>query len=251
MKFSVVIPMYNGEKFIANTLDSVKSQTFKDFEVIVVNDGSTDRSIAVVDAYKKKGDLPIVLISQKNSGLGSARNLGILHARGEYIALLDQDDIWYPEKLNAVAGATADVIYHAQHVRRAGNILRTLRSKNYKDMSESLFWRNDLSGSTVCFKKKILEKVGGFAEDLLFVEDYDLWLRMADMGVEFFYLDTVLGERIIHGSNFSNQIRVMRKNEIKVIKKYLPSWKSVRLIRLGILHLKYLRQQICNYLTLT
>lgn len=245
IKFSVIIPLYNGEKFIAKALDSVKAQTFKDYEIIVADDGSTDNGAKIVEEYG------VFLIKQKNGGLGSARNLGIIPASGEYIALLDQDDIWYPTKLEEASKIDTDVIYHPLHVRRSGIIQRTLRAKNYKDMYSRLFWRNDLCGSSVCFKRKLIKEVGGFDEDLLFMEDYDLWLRMAESLASFHYIDKVLGERIIHGSNFSNQIHIMRRNELRVLEKYLGSWNWFKIVRLGILNLKYLKQYIWNYLTLT
>lgn len=246
MKFSVVIPLFNGEKFIKQTLDSVRAQTFRDFEIIVVDDGSTDEAYKLLSQYKD-----ITLLQQKNGGPGNAKNLGMLNAKGDYIALLDQDDIWYPEKLEEVSKIDADVIYHAQNVSRSGIILKTQRARNYTDMLSRLFWRNDLSGSTVCFRRRLIKEIGGFAEDLKFLEDYDLWLRMAESLATFHYIDKLLGERIIHEGNFSNQIAIMRKNELRVIRKYFGGWNWFRFIRLAILHCKYIKQYIWSYLTLT
>ncbi|MFH1618112.1 MAG: glycosyltransferase family A protein, partial [Candidatus Margulisiibacteriota bacterium] len=102
-KFSVIIPLYNGEKYIARALDCVKAQTFKDLEVVVCNDGSPDASADIVNNYiRDNRGLQIKLVSQKNRGLGGARNTAIRNAEGEYMALLDQDDIWYPNKLERI-----------------------------------------------------------------------------------------------------------------------------------------------------
>lgn len=94
--FSVVIPMYNVENYIKATIFSVLGQTFKDYEVIVVNDGSSDSSAEIVSSIK---DDRIILVNQYNEGVSSARNTGIRHANGEYIAWLDGDDIWHPQHL--------------------------------------------------------------------------------------------------------------------------------------------------------
>ena len=93
---SVVMPVYNVEKYVSASIESVLSQTFTDFEIIVVDDGGKDASIDICSSYT---DPRIRIVSQKNRGLAGARNTGILESRGEYIALLDSDDCWEPEKL--------------------------------------------------------------------------------------------------------------------------------------------------------
>ena len=96
MKISVVIPLYNKEKQIAHTLQSVLNQTFQDFEIVIVDDGSTDGSVAEVEKFS---DSRIRLIHQKNAGVSAARNRGIEAAKGDLIAFLDADDVWMPEYL--------------------------------------------------------------------------------------------------------------------------------------------------------
>lgn len=100
MKFSIVIPLYNKENQISATLNSVLAQTFQDYEIIVVNDGSTDGSVAAVETFD---DPRIRLIHQNNAGVSAARNKGIEEAEGEYIALLDGDDEWKPEYLETIS----------------------------------------------------------------------------------------------------------------------------------------------------
>lgn len=99
MRFSVVIPLYNKENCIRKTLESVKKQRFKDYEVIVVDDGSTDRSLEEAEKMKCEN---ISIIRQQNQGVSVARNTGILHAQGEYIAFLDADDEWEPWYLETI-----------------------------------------------------------------------------------------------------------------------------------------------------
>ena len=94
-EISVIIPAYNGEKYLAETIESVLSQTFKDFEVIVVDDGSTDRTREIAQSYGNE----LFYVFKENGGPGSARNAGIKVSKGRFIALLDHDDLWLPEKL--------------------------------------------------------------------------------------------------------------------------------------------------------
>lgn len=99
MRFSVVVPLYNKENCIRMTLESVKKQSFKDYEVIVVDDGSTDRSLEEARKIKSEN---ITIIHQQNQGVSVARNTGILHAQGQYIAFLDADDEWEPDYLKTI-----------------------------------------------------------------------------------------------------------------------------------------------------
>lgn len=95
---SVIVPAYNAEAFIGQTLDSVLSQTYKNIEVLVVNDGSQDRTAEIVDSIAQK-DHRVILLQQSNVGVAAARNLAIQNSCGEYIAPIDADDIWFPQKL--------------------------------------------------------------------------------------------------------------------------------------------------------
>ncbi|KWX89396.1 hypothetical protein AMQ83_00860, partial [Paenibacillus riograndensis] len=100
---SVVIPLYNVEKFIGKCLDSFRNQTYKDFEVLVVDDGSSDKSALIVSDYINSGDLNIKLIKQNNAGVSAARNKGIDEASGDYLCFVDADDLIAPEYLNIIA----------------------------------------------------------------------------------------------------------------------------------------------------
>lgn len=103
MKYSVVIPLYNKQRYIKETLKSVLNQTFQDFEILVVDDGSTDESLKEA---KKVVSEKIRIIEQENQGVAVARNTGILHAKGEYISFLDADDIWRKNYLETIEGLT-------------------------------------------------------------------------------------------------------------------------------------------------
>lgn len=126
-KISVVIPIYNVEKYLPECIDSVLAQDFQDYEVILVNDGSTDGSLAIAQQYEKD-HAHIRLISQENKGLGGARNTGIKHAQGEYILFMDSDDRLAPDTLSATAAAAQReesdiVIFDFEYVDETGRAL--------------------------------------------------------------------------------------------------------------------------------
>lgn len=182
--FSVVIPLYNKELSIRNTIQSVLDQTCQDFEIVVVNDGSTDNSAAVVEAIE---DDRIRLIHQKNQGVSAARNRGIEEAGYEWIAFLDGDDLWEKSHLQEISlmmqkfpGEKVFVTSFEYSDKRP--MFRHPRSEpifkveNYfkEAMKESLMWT-----SIVVVHKSCIDQVGGFDEGLRWGEDWDLWARLA------------------------------------------------------------------------
>jgi len=98
-KISVIIPIYNAERYLSETIESVMAQTYSDWEIVAVDDGSTDKTPEILKDHEKKLSKKLCVITQKNSGVSIARNTAIAAARGEYIAFLDHDDLWLPEKL--------------------------------------------------------------------------------------------------------------------------------------------------------
>lgn len=215
--FSVVIPCYNGSKTLHETLNSVCAQTFKDFEVVVVNDGSTDSSLEILESYL--GRLPLKIISQINAGLGGARNTGILNSNGEFVAFLDQDDIWYPEKLTRAFDLLktfgSDLVCHWEDAQLNGISQGILKHGPYNNYYDILFKNNCLSPSAVCVRRKLLEEVGLFSieEGGHLCEDWDLWLKLADRGATFLYQKEVLGICMLHGNNFSDTPGFSKKSE--------------------------------------
>lgn len=182
--FTVVIPLYNKELSIKNTIDSVLNQTYQDFEIIVVNDGSTDNGARIVEAIN---DDRIVLVHQENQGVSAARNLGIQEARYEWIALLDGDDLWqvnhleeitkmmdiFPnEKVYVTSFEYSDKRKMFKHSRKSP----IFKIDNYfkEAIKEKLMWT-----SIVVVNKDCFEKVGRFNVSLNRGEDLDLWARLA------------------------------------------------------------------------
>ena len=189
-KVSVVIPAYNVSAYIEDTLISLERQTFEAFEAIIVNDGSTDETAAIARSFCQR-DPRFRLITKPNGGLSSARNFGIRHAKADYIAMLDGDDIYEPDKLaNHVRWLDADpqigVVYSASKTMRDDGCI-TWMSISGKPISAdplvSLLCKNFVGhGSNAMFRRTLIDEVGEFNETLRSSEDLDFWLRIAATG---------------------------------------------------------------------
>lgn len=191
---SVIIPSFNCEAYIAETIDSVLQQTFKDVELIVVDDGSTDGTQQIVAAY----GAPVRLITQANAQVCAARNRGIAEAQGAFICLMDHDDYWFPQKLERqlaefAAHPEVGVVYSTfirWHRTAAGAFPapESFDLKPYGDGIEEAFsgwiyhqflldcW---MLTSTAMFRKTVFEHCGNFDVALPYSEDWELWLRIA------------------------------------------------------------------------
>lgn len=184
-KISVVVPAYNAMTYLPETLENVLQQTWQDFEVIVVNDGSSDETPQWVAQLT---DPRVKLISQENQGLSGARNTGITHAQGEYVAFLDADDLWEPSKLqkqlqvveknpNIGLVYTWVVLIDSQG-RKTG---RTFQDQAQGQVWTTLIQENIVRcGSVALVRRECFETCGLFDKNLRsFVEDWDMWLRIA------------------------------------------------------------------------
>ncbi|EOZ93861.1 Beta-1,3-glucosyltransferase [Indibacter alkaliphilus LW1] len=180
--FSIVIPLYNKELSITNTLRSVLNQTFKDFEVVIVNDGSTDKSVEKVEAFK---DPRIRLIHQENAGVSAARNKGIVEAKNEWITFLDADDLWMERHLVSL---NAMILRYPEYQAFCTSYVRSNRKfdlnnslkgvKIIKDyfveaINYHFFWTG-----VVCLNKSVFQLTGNFDPNLVRGEDLDLWIRI-------------------------------------------------------------------------
>lgn len=190
-KISVVIPLYNKEKAIVRTLESVINQTVHPDEIIVVNDGSKDNSLNVVQEYTrglKIADCRLKILSKPNGGVSSARNMGIREAKGDYVALLDGDDLWEPnyleEQINlirdfpeaAMWGVSIAFIKHGKCWKWQQGM-----GDGYRGYVENYFGtkHNDLyCSSSVVIRRDVFDKVGYFDERISASEDLDMWYRI-------------------------------------------------------------------------
>lgn len=212
--FSIIIPTFNRADKISRCLNSLVAQTYKNFEVLVCDDGSTDNTAEVVSPYKTL--LQISYFWNTNwGGPARPRNIGIRKAKGEWICFLDSDDWWKAEKLECIAkaiNADTDVIYHNLEIKSDKNPFYSFRNLSSVALTSPIF--DDLikkgnvipnSGSAV--RKELLVKVNGLSEDrnLIAAEDFDLWLRLAKLTNNFISLNQFLGYYYLGGGSISSR----------------------------------------------
>lgn len=184
--FSVVITVYNKAEFIKNTINSVLNQTFQDFEIIVVNDGSTDESKNIIESFN---DNRIELITTENQGVSTARNKGIEVANANYIALLDGDDLWEKDFLKFIKEAItkysnvsifSTALAHKYEYKIVPATYNFKQRKTYeiRDFFKSSLDHTILTSSSIVFKKNIIEKIGDFDTSIESGEDTDFWIRI-------------------------------------------------------------------------
>ena len=224
--FTVVIPTYNCAAYLKRALNSVFSQTYQNFEVIVVDNSSTDNTEDVLNSFDDKR---LTVIKVNNNGIiAHSRNKGIENAKGEWIAFLDSDDLWYQEKLkiviNDIQGYTSIDVCSTDELQV--DVTTGIKTPlNYGPYCSNFYQilllnGNRLSPSATLVKREFLTKHGLiFREKKEFVtaEDYDFWLLMARAGAKFKFIKSIQGEYTIHTSNASSQSDRHRQNGFNVL----------------------------------
>ena len=214
MRFSVIIPLYNKGPYVCKALASVNAQTFRDFELIVVDDGSTDDSLRVAKSTMDSAEVEHVLISQENAGVSTARNNGVNASHGDYICFLDADDWWAPTFLERMdwlineypeAGIYGTNYYYVKNGRQ--RVCVTTAETGYinycKVYAEKL--QMPLWTGAVCMPRRIFDEFGGFRTHLRLGEDFDLWIKVAlkykvaflDEALSFYYQDADAAWRLV------------------------------------------------------
>jgi glycosyltransferase involved in cell wall biosynthesis len=208
----VVVPVRDGARYVASCLDSIMAQTMPVRAAIVVDDGSTDGTAAIVESYT--GRWPALrLVSTGKRGLSHARNTGIANCQARFVAFIDSDDVWEPSKLEqqmhlfSTAPSRVGVVHCGYYlIDETGRRLdgrRIVNPRRRRDLLHDLLLEGNIvsgSGSAVVVRRELLERSGGFDEGLMFAEDWDLWLRLAEVAEFDFVPQALVGIRQHHHS---------------------------------------------------
>ncbi len=223
---SIIIPVYNHARFLPETLKSLINQTYKNIEIIIVDDGSTDETPAVCKAFAEQNPR-IKVITQSNKGPSAARNKAIAASRGEYIGLLDSDDVLFPERIATQyevlqKNPDVDLVYTAIiMVDIKGHPCGELHGKDYppEDFLALMFFRNIIPNSNTILAKRECFVSHPYNEKFIHAEDYELMMRLAHI-YKFRYIDIPLIYYRRHALNLSNDIISHREAERKVLAQY-------------------------------
>jgi glycosyltransferase involved in cell wall biosynthesis len=224
---SVLVPLYQSEPWIAAALDSALAQTMSDFEVIVVDDGSTDGGPGIARAYAER-DARVRYLRQENAGLPGARNTGLAAASGEYISFLDADDLWLPDKLERQLAAASDgVLYGDAFImydegEPTSERLSEIVSPASGDIFDTLVQYNAVPVLTALVPTELMERFGGFDATQRQVEDWDLWLRMSASGVHFHYLPQPVAVYRTRTTSLSRDVVVVSTYRVRALRKVQP-----------------------------
>lgn len=226
---SVVIPVYNGENFIINTIESLLNQTRVVEEIVIVDDKSTDRTNIVLEKFSNFYNIKVYHL-EKNMGVSYARNFGASKSNSEWILFIDADDIAEPElieeyikKLNEEISSEWVLIHTAsKQIDKNGNFLKGIHRFKQVESDEILgyqFLRNHVYLSGTLVNKEAFFKVGGFSTSFSFAEDWDLWLRLANLG-GYGYIDKPLFRIRRHDNNVSRDVKNMIDGERQVLTQF-------------------------------
>lgn len=232
-RVSVVIPAYNAQRFVAETIASVQAQSYRDFEIIVVDDGSTDQTAAIAESFEG-----VRCIRKPNGGVSSARNRGVAEARGELLAFVDSDDVWHPDKLRhqvALMDLHPQLVLGITESSSDRSLMESVprlaegQLPRYRviDQFEEVFLNPYLGMSGVMVRKAAFDAVKGFDQTLPFAEDVDFYLRLlfkrsAVVRIE----DCVVYVRLVEGS-LSSDGAIGYAKLMEVYRRFLsrePQW---------------------------
>jgi glycosyltransferase involved in cell wall biosynthesis len=232
-RFTVVIPAFNAARTIGSSIRSVLQQTEQDFEIVVVDDGSTDDTVECARSFA--ADPRVRVISQRNKGPSAARNAAVAAARGSYVSMLDADDLWLPEYLEVMgraldANADAPFAYTDAWVLDdgTGRIRRTPAMFYQRPPSTVpdarafflLLLERNFVYTSVTVRRSVLEEVGSYDEDLSTGEDWDLWLRIVGRGMRPVRPPGRLAIHRNHPSSLVNDTQKMTRNICKVYRRF-------------------------------
>ena len=219
--FSVIIPAYNAERYLADAIESALAQTAPASEILVIDDGSTDGTVSIAHKFGS----PVRCVTQTNSGVAAARNRGIRESTGRYVAFLDADDAWMPEKLERQLQAMTATGLRAAHAallvvddglqplfdNRDGHVGGTL---------ENLLMIGNVVGtpSTVICERAIFADIGGFDPTFSLCADWEMWIRIATV-TSFAFVDSPLVRYRLHGDNMSLNVALLESDSNRTLGK--------------------------------
>ncbi len=226
-KVSVIIPTYNRAHLIGRAINSVLNQTHQGFELIVVDDGSTDNTEDVTKEFQQKDERVIYLRHKQNKGGSAARNTGIKASKGKYIAFLDSDDEWLPEKLEKqinmfnIVPDNIGLIYCGYYkiLEKNGEILKEIIPIYKGDAYIKMLKRCILGSPTPLVRKNCFERVGLFDENLPSCQDWDMWIRVAKY-YNFDFIKESLAKYYIHGNQISANLNNKILSRKIILEKY-------------------------------
>jgi len=234
---SVIIPTYNSENFITKTLETLYSQTYNNYEVLVSDDGSTDNTVGVVRSFfLKNPSRKKSLLINKHEGPGAARNKGIESASGDWISFLDSDDLWNDNKLERVVGyilenKDIDLVCHSLIDKDGSKETLMNPSKYFNNRIDpflSMYRENCLYTSALTIKKNILYQAGLFDNRLPSSQDYDLWLRLGMINkIKMGFIEEPLSLGIIREGNISSDVEERLRCMLEISRKYYVDLKKV------------------------
>jgi glycosyltransferase involved in cell wall biosynthesis len=248
-KISVLLPCYNGTRWISRAVESILAQTYEDFELVIIDDGSTDNSKEMVALFLS--DKRVRYIYQENRGFSAAVNKGIKESKGDLIGFIGQDDLWLPNKLESQVEYLSnhkDVdLVHSNYfsIDPRGRIIgkRNVEMQNVsskRKLIEELFLGNFIGFETVLVKRKCFERVGFFDEHMVGFSDYDMWLRIAGSFNIEGYVDLPLVKKREHRLQLSIiRLDDVLRDELLIVKKAIeryPFLKKLERKKLGPLY---------------
>lgn len=231
---SIVMAAYNAESTIRETMESLLAQTYPLKEIIVTNDGSRDATGSILDEFAASHPGVVRALHQENKGQAVARNAAIAHAKGDYVAFMDADDVWAPQKIQRQVQHLRDhpavglVYTEGMTITKDGKKIAPFDySKEFTGKCfDQLFLRNNIIGSSVMVRKRVLDDVGAFTPQLRACENWELWTRISRK-YELDFIDEELAYYRQHGNNMSRNIDWMIENRLKAIRHNHEQYKNV------------------------
>lgn len=225
-EITVLMPVYNAEKYLREAVDSVLAQTYQHFEFLIVNDGSTDSSLDILSGYK---DPRIRIVNRENGGVSAALNTGLREAQGNYIVRFDADDICYPKRIELqyefmknspeyiLAGSDAD------YINKEGEFIFTFRNKGHSDEEIRRFCMESCPfiHSTVIYKKDVVMALGGYEVKAHTFEDYFLWVKLIRQGKVYNFKEALIKVRFnpesvtVDARDYSSDFRAIHREALQ------------------------------------